>query len=102
MPEQIYISYTSQDHAWAEWIAVTLRDNGFIPLFDGWSLGAGESAARWMDESLARCDRILGVFTDSYRNALYSSSERWVGCWDDPQGRRGFLIPVAVEPVTSW
>jgi hypothetical protein len=52
--------------------------------------------------SIAATDRVLGVFTDAYVQALYSSSERWAAYWDDPQGRKGFLVPVEVEKVTDW
>src|SRR5215468_6737200 len=59
-----FISYTSKDRVWAHWIGVTLRDNGFVPLVHEWEIGAGENIARWMDESLAASDRLLGVFSD--------------------------------------
>ena len=102
MPGKIFISYTSKDRVWAHWIGVTLRDNGFVPLVHEWEIGAGENIARWMDESLAASDRLLGVFSDACAQALYSSSERWSAYWDDPVGRKGFLVPVEVERVTDW
>jgi hypothetical protein len=102
VPGRFFISYTSRDREWAHWIGVTLRDNGFVPLVHEWEIGAGENIARWMDESLAAADRLIGVFTDAYAKALYSSSERWSGYWDDPMGRKGFLVPVEVERVTDW
>jgi hypothetical protein len=98
----IFISYTSRDRTWAHWIGVTLRDNGYNPFVHEWEVGAGENLARWMDESIEAADRLLGVFTDAYVKALYSSSERWAAYWDDPQGRKGFLVPVEVEPVAQW
>jgi len=102
VPGKLFISYTSEDRAWAHWIGVTLRDNGFVPLVHEWEIGAGENIARWMDESLAASDRLLGVFSDACAQALYSSSERWSAYWDDPVGRKGFLVPVEVERVTDW
>jgi hypothetical protein len=98
----IFISYTSRDRNWAHWIGVTLRDNGYTPFVHEWEVGAGENLARWMDESIEAADRMLGVFTDAYVKALFSSSERWAAYWDDPQGRKGFLVPVEVERVTRW
>jgi hypothetical protein len=98
----IFISYTSADRAWAHWIGVALRDNGYKPLVHEWAVGPGENIARWMDESLATAERMLGIFTDAYAKALYSSSERWAAYWQDPDGRKGFHVPVEVEPVTEW
>lgn len=62
----------------------------------------GQNIARWMDEEVKAADRMIGVFSDEYVKAVYSSSERWAASWRDPQGREGFLIPVEVEKVTDW
>ena len=101
-PQKLFVSYTSRDRAWAHWIGVTLRDNGFSPAVHEWEVGPGENIARWMDESMAACDHLLGVFSDAYVAAQYSSSERWAMYWDDPAGREGFIIPIEVERVTKW
>src|SRR5215469_8996229 len=71
---RIFISYTSHDRAWAHWIGVTLREHGYLPLVHEWEVGTGENIARWMDESIVAADRLLGVFTDAYATALFSSS----------------------------
>lgn len=55
-----------------------------------------------MDERLAASDLLLGVFSDDYIAALYSSTERWAAYWDDPVGRKGFLVPVEVQSVKDW
>jgi hypothetical protein len=102
MADKIFISYTSRDREWAHWIGVTLRDHGFEPLVHEWQIGAGENIARWMDENIAVARRLLGIFTDSYTKAIFSSSERWSAYWDDPEGRNGFLVPVEVERVSNW
>jgi TIR domain len=67
---KILISYSSRDRDWAHWIGVTLRDNGYSPFVHEWEVGAGENIARWMDESIAAADRLLGVFTDAYAKAF--------------------------------
>jgi hypothetical protein len=74
---KIFISYTTRDRAWAHWIGVTLRDNGFEPIVHEWEVGAGENIPRWMDERIKAADRLLGVFTDEYVQAVFSSAERW-------------------------
>jgi TIR domain len=89
---KIFISYTSHDRDWAHWIGVTLRDNGYSPFVHEWEVGAGENIARWMDESIAAADRLLGVFTDAYIRALFSSSERWATYWDHGTESRLTLI----------
>lgn len=67
-----------------------------------WEVGPGENIAGWMDASIKASNRLLGVFTDEYTKALYSRAERWAGFWDDPDGRKGFFIPIEVETVSDW
>jgi TIR domain len=99
---KIFISYTARDRKWADWIAVTLRDNGHVPFVHEWEIGAGGNIPRWMDERIKAADCLLAVFTDAYAGALYSSTERWAAYWNDPAGREGFLVPVEVEKVSDW
>ncbi len=55
-----------------------------------------------MEDRLGEADRLLGVFSDTYCQALYSQSERWAAYWQDPGGRDGFLVPIEVKAVTKW
>lgn len=55
-----------------------------------------------MEDRLTQANRLLGVFSDLYCEALYSQSESWAAYWQDPAGRSGFLVPVEVRKVTKW
>ena len=99
---KIFVSYTSSDKEWAHWIGWTLLKAGHEPFVHEWEIGAGENIPRWMEERLTQADRLLGVFSDSYCEALYSQSERWAAYWQDPAGRGGFLVPIEVRKVTKW
>jgi C1A family cysteine protease len=98
----IFVSFTSADRAWAHWIGGVLKDNGYEPRVHDWEIGAGQNIARWMDKALEESDRLIGVFSNAYVDAIYSSSERWAAYWDDPMGKRGGMIPIEVRPVTKW
>lgn len=99
---KIFISYNAKDRTWAQWIGVTLRDNGHTPFVHEWEIGAGENIPHWMNAKLKLADRLLGVFTDAYTAAIYSGAERDAALWEDPKGSKGFLVPVEVETVTDW
>ena len=83
---KIFISYTSSDQDWAHWIGHHLIEAGHVALVHEWEISAGENIARWMEEKLNEADRLLGVFSDAYCDALYSQSERWAAYWQDPGG----------------
>src|SRR5687768_5205460 len=98
---KIFISYTSSDRQWAHWIAWNLKEAGHEPFVHEWEIAAGENIPRWMEERIEQADRLLGVFSDAYCEALYSQSERWAAYWQDADGRKGFLVPVEVRKVTK-
>lgn len=99
---KIFLSFTAADRAWAEWLGVTLRDNGHAPFLYTWEVGAGQNIPRWMERRIEEADHLIGVFSDAYAQGVYSNSERWSAYWQDPEGRDGFLVPVEVKPVTDW
>ena len=55
-----------------------------------------------MERRLGEADRLIGVFSEKYTEALFSKSERTAAYWDDPMGKRGFLTPVAIEAIPKW
>lgn len=56
-----------------------------------------------LDEPTLETGRpFAGVFTDAYTAAIYSGAERNAAFWQDPEGCKGFLVPVEVEEVTDW
>ena len=99
---KIFVSYTSADRDWAHWIAWTLKEAGHEPFVHEWEIGAGENIPAWMERRLAEADRLIGVFSQKYTEALFSKSERTAAYWDDPLGKRGFLTPVAIEAIPKW
>jgi hypothetical protein len=98
---KIFVSYTSSDSEWAHWIGFHLRAD-HTPFVHEWEVGAGENIPRWMEERLREADRLLGVFSDAFCEALVSQSEIWAAYWQDPGGRSGFLVPVEVRKVRVW
>jgi hypothetical protein len=99
---RIFVSYTSSDKEWAQWIGWQLRLAGHEPFVHDWEIGAGENIARWMEQRFKEADRLIGVFSDKYCEAAFSQSERWAAYWKDPRGRSGFFVPVEVRRVGEW
>ena len=99
---KIFLSYTSADRDWALWIGVVLRDAGHEMLVHEWEIGPGENIPEWMERRLGEADKMVGVFSPAYVQAVHSNSERWAAYWKDPGGRNGFLVPIEVTPLADW
>src|SRR5215204_2112981 len=78
------------------------QGSGHEPFVHEWEIGAGENIPAWMERRLGEADRLIGVFSEKYTEALFSKSERTAAYWDDPMGKRGFLTPVAIEAIPKW
>jgi tetratricopeptide (TPR) repeat protein len=99
---KIFVSYTSSDKDWAQWIGWNLRQAGHEPFLHDWEIGAGENIAGWMENRFHQADKLIGVFSEAYCKAAFSQSERWSAYWQDPQGRSGFFVPIEVRKVSEW
>jgi hypothetical protein len=98
---KIFISYTSSDKEWAQWIGWELQQAGHEPFIHDWEIGAGENIAGWMEQRFKQADCLIGVFSDRYCEAAFSQSERWAAYWKDPRGRDGFFIPRFAESASG-
>lgn len=64
-----FISYShdSQEHKlWVLDLATRLRNNGVDAVLDQWDLGPGGDLPHFMEQSIAKADRILMICTDRY------------------------------------
>jgi energy-coupling factor transporter ATP-binding protein EcfA2 len=99
---KIFISYTSSDKEWAQWIGWELQQAGHEPFIYDSEIGAGDNIAGWMEQRFKQADRLIGVFSDLYCKSAFSQSERWAAYWKDPRGRDGFFVPIEVRRVSEW
>jgi len=64
-----FISYshdTKEHKAWVASLAQRLRAKGIDVLFDQWDLGPGDDVPKFMEQAVARAERVLMICTDSY------------------------------------
>jgi tetratricopeptide (TPR) repeat protein len=93
----IFVSYTSQDRRWAEWIGQELEKLGHVARIDAWEISGGGDIAAWMDERHDKADHILCVVSETYLSKPYSSWERRAGQWAAQTDRPNFVLPVRIE-----
>lgn len=96
---KIFLSYTSGDSAWAQWLGKELRALGHEPFVHEWEIGPGESIHAWMATRHDEADHVLCVLSDAYlnENAAFSRLERESALWAAASKRPGFALLVPVQ-----
>jgi len=92
-----FISYTSADRKWAEWIASVLESDKHTTVIQSWDFGAGCNFVHEMDEALRTCRRTVLVYTPAYFKSLYTQAEWKAAFASDPVGEKRTLLPVRVK-----
>jgi KAP family P-loop domain/TIR domain len=95
--KDFYISYTSADRSWAEWIAWQLDSEGYsVVIMQDFQPGA--NFVEEMNKAILSAQRIIAVLSPDYLNSLYTQAEWQSAFAQDPTGKMGILVPVRVRP----
>jgi TIR domain len=97
----IFISYTSQDREWANWIGRELEALSHVPHIDDWEISAGGNIMEWMEQRHHEANHVLCVVSEAYLKKPYSSLERQAGQWAAVTARPNFVLPVFIEPCEA-
>jgi hypothetical protein len=97
----IFVSYTSSDREWAEWIGHELIALGHKPHLHDWEVPAGGDFMKWMEERYTDANHILCVVSTTYLHRPYASLERRAAHWASLDRRPNFAIPVFIEPCEA-
>jgi tetratricopeptide (TPR) repeat protein len=96
----IFVSYTSSDRKWTEWIANELKTLGHAPHVHDWEIKGSGDIYGWMEQHHDAADHVLCVISDDYLKAPYSKLERHAALWQAAEKRPGFVLLVAVKSCT--
>jgi TIR domain len=96
MPD-FFISYTSPDRKWAEWIAYVLEEEGFEVIIQAWDFRPGSNFVLEMQKAATEADRTIMVLSPDYLKSQFASPEWAAAFRDDPQGLERKLIPIVVR-----
>jgi hypothetical protein len=73
--KDFFISYSSDDRAWAEWIAWQLIQNGYEVVIQAWDFRPGTNFIEQMNTALAECKATIGVLSSAYLRSSYGRAE---------------------------
>lgn len=101
-----FISHSSVDKVYAEWIAWTLEEAGYSTLIDSWDFPKGKGFIDCMNEGLADCDQMIIVASPEYWKANYTNPEwKYFFKLESEHGKiKIFLVAIqssTVPPVLS-
>jgi tetratricopeptide (TPR) repeat protein len=91
MKKDFFISYTSADRSWADWIAWELREAGYSTIHQAWNFRPGSNFISDMKQALDDSERTIAVYSPNYFHSGFSEDE-WTAAFADRS-----LIPVRVR-----
>ena len=89
-----FISYTSADRAWADWIAWQLEAAGSTTVLQAWDFRPGSDFVHQMQQATQQADRTIAVLSAAYFGSQFGEAEWRVAFRKDPTGESGVLVPV--------
>jgi hypothetical protein len=93
--KEFFVSYTSADEAWAEWIADQLEAAGHPVVLQAWDFRPGENFVLRMNQALEQAERILAVLSPAYFGSAYATDE-WTAAIVRDKAGRDRLLPVRI------
>jgi hypothetical protein len=96
-PVDFFVSYTSADRPWAEWIAWELEAAGHSVIVQAWDMQPGSNFVVAMDNATRAAERTVAVLSPAFLESPYGRAEWAAAFRADPQGQQRKLIPVRVR-----
>jgi hypothetical protein len=94
-----FVSYTSADRAWAEWIAWQLEAEGYMVVVQAWDVTAGRDWLHEMQHATSTAQRVVVVLSPAYLQSIHRETEWRPFDAEDPSGERSQLLSVRVGEV---
>jgi hypothetical protein len=92
-----FISYTSADKKWAEWIGYVLEEERHSVILQAWDFRPGSNFILEMQESARKAAQTIMVLSPDYLKSQFANPEWAAAFAKDPQGLMRKVIPVVVR-----
>jgi hypothetical protein len=92
-----FVSYTSADRPWAEWIAWELEHAGYSVFLQAWDVLPGTNFPLAMHGAAQRARRMIAVLSPAFLESPYCAPEWAAAFRADPTGKERKLVPVRVR-----
>jgi hypothetical protein len=72
-----FVSYTSADRPWAEWIAWELEATGYSTRLQAWDMQPGSNFVLEMHDAAQAAERTLALISPAFLESRYGCSSWW-------------------------
>src|SRR5215468_262739 len=79
-----FVSYTTADQVWAEWVAWQLEAAGYQVLVQAWDMVAGSNWSAAMQDGMQYASRTIAILSQSYLASVYGRQEWQAAAAADP------------------
>jgi hypothetical protein len=94
---KVFVSHSTQDHAFAEKFAADLRSNGVDAWYSGWEIKPGDSIRQKIDEGLEGCEFFIIVLSKSSISRPWVQTELDAATVAKLNGKARKIIPIKIE-----
>jgi tetratricopeptide (TPR) repeat protein len=92
-----FVSYTTADRPWAEWIAWELEHAGYSVVIQAWDFAPGSNFVLEMQNAVRVATRTITVLSPAFLQSPYCAAE-WAAAFRvDPTGEQRKLVPVRIR-----
>lgn len=95
--KDFFISYTSADCSWAEWIAWQLEAADYTTVLQAWDFRPGLNFIMAMQQAAMEAERTIAVLSPQYLTSRFTQPEWAAAFAQDPRGDKGLLVPVRAQ-----
>jgi tetratricopeptide (TPR) repeat protein len=96
--KDFFVSYNKADRQWAEWIAWTLEESGYSVVIQAWDFRPGGNFVLEMQRATVEAQKTIAVLSEDYLKSAFTQPEWAAAFAQGPQGQKGTLILVRVQP----
>jgi hypothetical protein len=93
----VFISHSSKDKQFANWLYVDLANAGHKPWLDEWHIKAGESIPTRVATGITECDYLLVVLSKNAVSSHWVEREWQTKYWDEVTADKVLVVPVLLE-----
>ncbi len=94
---RVFISHSSKDKGYANFLYADLRDAGCDPWLDEWDIVGGESIPSEIEKGIDNCDFLIILLSTASVDSPWVRAEWESSIWDEYNDKKVKIIPLLIE-----